>query len=562
MDRYYEVLEKLLQDITEMDEKEQFTYEGICDALESMCSLMRVSKVAVYYYENSRKELAGQGEEVIYYDTGEAGVEVSNKRLVTGSMAVVVCRVSMPVSAKPWSDIEKERAEVIHKTLMVFASRNRLKKVADQLTFYDEDGYRNNRYFVRYVQELADKDDLNGKVVVQYNLRHFTLVNQRFGKNAGDMVMRRYTREFENVIGDSGVVCRLGGDNFVTVFPGELFDEILVILSGKELDKAGLSGESVLVSSTAGVYYLPDDFVYSDPGDILDRVFAARRAAKNSGFEKVVYYNEEMEDERAKVRMVQGLFREAIYKEEFKVYYQPKVSVGGRLLSGAEALCRWVHDGEIVPPDKFIPILEQGEEICMLDFYMLEHVCRDISMWIEEDRDEVRVSVNFSRRHLKDIELVAHIINIIDKYEVPHKYIEIELTETTTDVEFKDLRRVVCGLQEAGIRTSVDDFGTGYSSLNLIRDIPWDVLKVDKCFLPNERDAEVMKETVMFSYVVSMAKEMGLECVVEGVETEAQLKALKDNNCDQAQGFFFDKPMPVEDFEDRLLHKFYAVNRG
>ena len=562
MDRYYEVLEKLLQDITEMDEKEQFTYEGICDALESMCSLMRVSKVAVYYYENSRKELAGQGEEVIYYDTGEAGVEVSNKRLVTGSMAVVVCRVSMPVSAKPWSDIEKERAEVIHKTLMVFASRNRLKKVADQLTFYDEDGYRNNRYFVRYVQELADKDDLNGKVVVQYNLRHFTLVNQRFGKNAGDMVMRRYTREFENVIGDSGVVCRLGGDNFVTVFPGELFDEILVILSGKELDKAGLSGESVLVSSTAGVYYLPDDFVYSDPGDILDRVFAARRAAKNSGFEKVVYYNEEMEDERAKVRMVQGLFREAIYKEEFKVYYQPKVSVGGRLLSGAEALCRWVHDGEIVPPDKFIPILEQGEEICMLDFYMLEHVCRDISRWIEEDRDAVRVSVNFSRRHIKDMELVAHIISIIDKYEVPHKYIEIELTETTTDVEFKDLRRVVCGLQEAGIRTSVDDFGTGYSSLNLIRDIPWDVLKVDKCFLPNERDAEVMKETVMFSYVVSMAKEMGLECVVEGVETEAQLKALKDNNCDQAQGFFFDKPMPVEDFEDRLLHKFYAVNRG
>ena len=562
MDRYYEVLEKLLQDITEMDEKEQFTYEGICDALESMCSLMRVSKVAVYYYENSRKELAGQGEEVIYYDTGEAGVEVSNKRLVTGSMAVVVCRVSMPVSAKPWSDIEKERAEVIHKTLMVFASRNRLKKVADQLTFYDEDGYRNNRYFVRYVQELADKDDLNGKVVVQYNLRHFTLVNQRFGKNAGDMVMRRYTREFENVIGDSGVVCRLGGDNFVTVFPGELFDEILVILSGKELDKAGLSGESVLVSSTAGVYYLPDDFVYSDPGDILDRVFAARRAAKNSGFEKVVYYNEEMEDERAKVRMVQGLFREAIYKEEFKVYYQPKVSVGGRLLSGAEALCRWVHDGEIVPPDKFIPILEQGEEICMLDFYMLEHVCRDISRWIEEDRDAVRVSVNFSRRHIKDMELVAHIISIIDKYEVPHKYIEIELTETTTDVEFKDLRRVVCGLQEAGIRTSVDDFGTGYSSLNLIRDIPWDVLKVDKCFLPNERDAEVMKETVMFSYVVSMAKEMGLECVVEGVETEAQLKALKDNNCDQAQGFFFDKPMPVEDFEDRLLHKFYALNRG
>ena len=164
----------------------------------------------------------------------------------------------------------------------------------------------------------------------------------------------------------------------------------------------------------------------------------------------------------------------------------------------------------------------------------------------------VRVSVNFSRRHLADVDLLEHILETIDKYKVPHEFIEIELTETTTDVEFNDLKRIVRGLQENGIMTAVDDFGIGYSSLNLIRDIPWNVLKIDKSFLPVPGDLLADEKKLMFKYVVAMAQSIGLECIVEGVETEEQLSILKDNACEFAQGYYFDKPLPVDEFERKL----------
>ena len=138
-----------------------------------------------------------------------------------------------------------------------------------------------------------------------------------------------------------------------------------------------------------------------------------------------------------------------------------------------------------------------------------------------------------------------------------HEYIEIELTETTTDVLFRDLKRVVCGLQEQGIWTAVDDFGIGYSSLNLIRDIPWNVLKVDKSFVPKNNEDQDNISNKMFKHVIMLAHDIGLECVIEGVESIDQLEVLRQNNCNIAQGYFFDRPLPLEDFEERIDRKIY-----
>jgi EAL domain-containing protein (putative c-di-GMP-specific phosphodiesterase class I) len=204
-------------------------------------------------------------------------------------------------------------------------------------------------------------------------------------------------------------------------------------------------------------------------------------------------------------------------------------------------------------------VLEETSDICKLDFFMLEQVCRHIRKWLDEGREVVRISVNLSRKHMMDSNLLTSIMEIIERYDIPHEYIEIELTETNTDVEFKDLQRIVGGLQKEKIYTSVDDFGIGYSSLNLIRVIPWNVIKVDRSFLPCGEENEDSVCNIMFKHVVSMAKEMGLECIVEGVETPAQLEVLRDNNCELAQGYLFDKPMPVEEFEKRLDMKRYAI---
>lgn len=284
----------------------------------------------------------------------------------------------------------------------------------------------------------------------------------------------------------------------------------------------------------------------------MDKILNAGQAARHAGGDEIIFYDEMMEEQRERNSRIQRMFPNAIRKKEFRVFYQPKVDVWGKELVGAEALCRWFHEDEIIPPVAFIPVLEQNTDICKLDFYMLEMVCRDIHRWLMEGKQVVRISVNLSRKHMLDVDLLEHILEIVDRNEVPHQYIEIELTETTTDVEFRDLKRVVSGLQQAGISTSVDDFGVGYSSLNLLREIPWNVLKIDKSLLPTEEDDEDSIRSVMFRYVVSMARALGLECITEGVETAEQVELLKKNNCDLAQGFFFDRPLPLESFEERL----------
>jgi EAL domain-containing protein (putative c-di-GMP-specific phosphodiesterase class I) len=264
-----------------------------------------------------------------------------------------------------------------------------------------------------------------------------------------------------------------------------------------------------------------------------------------------------MKQEKDRMKKVQTDFRNALDKEEFQVYYHPKVDIETREITGAEALCRWLKQGKIVPPMEFIPILEINTDICDLDFYMLEHVCQHIRKWLDEGRNVVRVSVNFSRKHLMDVDLLDHIISVVDKYQVPHEYIEVELTETTTDVQFRDLKRVVSGLQEQGIWTAVDDFGMGYSSLNLICDIPWNVLKVDKSFVPKDMSDAGSIMNLMFKHVISLAQDIGLECVIEGVETIDQLDVLRENHVNIAQGYFFDRPLPLEEFESRLDRKIY-----
>ena len=203
-------------------------------------------------------------------------------------------------------------------------------------------------------------------------------------------------------------------------------------------------------------------------------------------------------------------------------------------------------------PMEFIPILELNMDICKLDFYMFETVCRDIRKWLDEGKTVPRISVNFSRKHLGNPDVLGKILEIINRYEIRRKYIEIELTETTTDVEFKDLNRLVTGLRREGIYTSVDDFGNGFSSLNLIRAIPWDVIKIDRSLLPEVTDRDEELTSRMYRHIVAMANDIGLECVTEGVETKKQIDLLKENNCRIAQGFFFDRPMAEEEFAPLL----------
>ncbi|MBQ5311513.1 MAG: GGDEF domain-containing protein [Oscillospiraceae bacterium] len=520
-------------------------------AVADLCMILRVQKLTMAFYESRKHELFGKGIHYMLHDAGGECTDPIEKRSEAAGFGTSVFCAYPSADSAPWAEEDIVRVNMMLRMISVFSGRNRFLSIAEQATYHDDMGYYNVTYFKRYLDRLMQSDRLNGMTAVYFNLKHFSLINMQIGRAAGTFVMRSYIDHIIRIVGENGIVAHIGGDNFAIIVETERINSIINCFEGVDIVFDINTQETVNVSATAGIYTVPKGIGMEYSSEIMDKVSAAAHAARTNEKEDVVYFNDDMIASKEKLMAIQQLFPQAIKTGEFLVYYQPKVSLRDGRLSGAEALCRWKHEDVIIPPAEFIPVLERSMDICKLDFYMLDHVCQDIRRWLDEGREVVRISVNLSRKHMMDIDLLEHIIEIIDRNNVPHRYIEIELTETTTDVEFKDLKRVVNGLQNVGIYTSVDDFGIGYSSLNLIKEIPWNVLKVDRSFLPVEGD-DNSRRTVMFRYVIGMAQEMGLECIAEGVETPRQVQLLKENNCEFAQGFYFDKPLPVDEFETRM----------
>ena len=552
--RLYEQLASLTQIVNQKPEIQKI--EAIMNEISVM---LRLAKGVTHFYKNPGDEQRGIGETMCSYDIGAENIKpVHTVRFVTNLMSISTMTIYMTEDEEPLTDEELFKADLAMRTTLAFISRNRLQIIAEELAFFDDMGFRNIRSFFKFLAWNSKPGDFNGMAAIQYNLRHFALVNEEHGRAGGDMVLKNHYQHIETVIGKGGMVSRLGGDTFVCVCKQNDLPELLDYLNDAAV-LANPNGKTANISACAGVFQIPDGYTVSVPNDIMGKIMQSYQIAKVGAQGNIVFYSDMMLSEKERAGKIQKMLPEALQNGEFHVFYQPKVNIITGELCGAEALCRWFHDGQIVPPIEFIPVLEETSDICRLDFHMLEQVCKHIRKWLDAGKKPGRISVNLSRRHMTNAQLVDIIIEIIDRYDVPHKYIEIELTETTTDVEFKDLKRVVEDLQEHGICTSVDDFGIGYSSLNLIRVVPWDVLKVDRIFVPMDNESRESARSVMFKYVIAMAKELGLECIIEGVETKAQLKMLRELGCEAVQGYLFDKPLPLDEFEKRLDMQKYDV---
>ena len=549
----YSQLASLTQTVTQKPATEQI--EAI---LNEIAAMFRLSKGVTRFFRSPADEQLDRSEVMCSYDTGKEGKPVHTVRFVTRLMSITTMTVYMSEDEEPLTDDEMFKVDLTMRTAVAFISRNRLQSIAEELAFFDDMGFRNIRSFFKYMMWGNTPGKFNGKAALNYNLRHFSLINEKFGRKCGDTALTNHYRYIENLIGENGMVARLGGDAFVCICDQRDLPDLLDYLN-EAIVVIDDEGRTARLSSYAGVFYIPDGYEIRVPNDIMGKIMHAYQIARANKQGNIVFFSETLMSDKERSSRILNMFPIALSKNEFQVFYQPKVNIVTGEICGAEALCRWFHKGQIMPPIEFIPVLEETSEICKLDFYMLTRVCEHIRKWMDEGRNVVRVSVNLSRRHMTNPELLETIIGIIDKYRIPHEYIEIELTETTTDVEFRDLRRVVEGLQQQKICTSVDDFGMGYSSLNLIRVVPWNVLKVDKIFLPLDGESTESTRSVMFKYVVAMAKELGLECIVEGVETPAQLELLRSNNCELAQGYLFDKPLPLDEFEKRLDAKKYPI---
>ena len=498
-DLYYSYLERLTR---EMVSPEQICVEAVYEDLRELCKMLRVSKGVTTFFSSLAQERRGEGDIYVPYDNGAETDKALTIRSDLSGVLVGQCTVYHAKGDAPWTEDELSRIDTIQRMMLNFLSRDRMKMMIQRATLYDDAGYGNIRLFTQRVEEIGNEQGLRGFCAARIDLKHFSLINQQLGREMSNKVMKEYIRQLEETAGPEGVVSRLGGDNFVLLFRKENLTQVVKRLEGSPVQFGETNEGRVMVSAHAGILVIPDDYYYHDFGDLMDRIINAYNASKNGGRGDIVFSNEKMLEQKEQAMRIKHSFPMALQNEEILVFYQPKISVSTKNIVGAEALSRWYHNGKLMLPADFIPVLEQSMDICKLDFHVLEQVCRDLRRWLDEGKPVVRISVNLSRRHLIDLDLLDHILSIVDSYRIPDHLIEIELTETTTDVEFKDLKRIVTGLQEAGIYTSVDDFGVGYSSLNLIRDIPWNILKVDKNFLPlNEQNGQD-RLNIMFRHVV------------------------------------------------------------
>lgn len=362
-------------------------------------------------------------------------------------------------------------------------------------------------------------------------------------------------KNIEKTLAPDEILAHLGSDNFCALIKKEHSDKFLDTI-GNFIFTFVYEGEEYLFSfgATVGGAHLDEK---SNPGLVMMAINSAYLMARQN-HHAIEYFSPQLMMNVMRQKEILANFKYAINNNEFIIYYQPKVRVSDKKICGAEALVRWKKDGKIISPGEFITIFEKDGSIRELDFYVLETVCKFIKNNIIGKLEPIRISTNFSRLHLKDVNFAKKISDILDKYEIPHSFIEVELTESEDFSDYVIMEKVVDELRGIGVSTSIDDFGTGYSSLNMLKRTQLDLIKIDKSFIPEDSlNPATQKDFIMFKQIIDIAKSLGMETVAEGVETDLQYDYLKNVSCDIVQGYLFDKPLPEDIFLERLVKGCY-----
>ncbi len=486
----------------------------------------------------------------------EQGLKNHVRSFETGEKGSAVISV-YPEAGHEFTKDEINSIDFLLDNIFVLLSRARMLSLLNNIPLTDGlTGVPNVAGFMRFGNILIAKNTLQNYTGIFVNIKNFKFINQTIGPRNGDKLLIVFAQNTKRQLGADEMMARLGGDNFMVLIRRDHEEEFLRYLNSIQLKiNIGPSTRLFDIDVRAGIYHIEPDVSMND---LMANASTALNIARGAVKEDFVYFRKEMRESVLHAKRVSNLFHMALLNSEFVVYYQPKVDLYTNKLCGCEALVRWIQDGKIVPPMSFIPILEQEGSVCELDFYVFEQVCRDLRAWLDAGLNPVTVSSNFSKIHLLSDSLAADILAIIEKYDIPKDLIEIELTEMSSHDDNVTLSNFIDTMHAAGVRTSIDDFGTGYSSVNLLKDLNVDIIKLDRSFL-NEMELRTEKEAIVIRNIVNMIHELGMNVIAEGVETKGQADFLKSINCHMAQGFLYDKPIPHDDFEQRLINRVYLI---
>lgn len=414
----------------------------------------------------------------------------------------------------------------------------------------------NMQMFNQCIQEIIDEKTSKEFSAIRVHIKNLGLINELFSFDTGSKLLAEFAKSVLKCLLPNEKLFHSNGANFYAIIENEHINKFIFSVNHLSLSADVIPEDFPGISCRCGIYVLTGKETKVET--VINCVNSAYARAKKTVANDIVYYNSELNKSMIKSLMISQQLPSALADNEFMVVFQPKVSVEDHILIGAEALIRWNHDGKIVSPSEFISISETTGFIKRIDFFMLTEVCKNIAMWrdIGVDIKKIRVSINFSKGHFSQSGISERICSIVDMYNIPHKCIEIEITESSFLEELDNIKQGLDELRANGISTSIDDFGTGYSSISLLQSLHFDVIKFDKTFIDtvvkNTRAEIVMRD------IVHMAKDLKMEVVAEGVEDWEKLELMQSLGCDIIQGYVFDKPLIPQEFLKRLIQHQYA----
>ena len=425
------------------------------------------------------------------------------------------------------------------------ASDGKLNEQYDKLT-----GLYDGVTFCRMVKNAVAEDNEKKYALILFDIEKFKIVNELYGFDFADEVLEFIAFNMRNIFKETGaVICHFMSD-FFGIFTEYDSEEDLIEMVKQISSKTSLY-KNVPVSLSFGIHKIRDRSL--SPRLICDYANMAKKTVKGNRIVNYAFYTEKIKNRILEDKYIENEMEYALKNGQFSMYLQPKYNISTSEIIGAEALVRWVHPKKgLIMPDKFIPLFEKNGFIVNLDKYIWEQACIEIRKWIDSGQTPVPISVNVSRVNVGNPKLIEILDSLVEKYKIDKKYLELEITETVYYDDQNHLIETLNQLKKADYTLLMDDFGSGFSSLNMLKNTPFDILKIDRNFLNETMVTDKGKKIIL--HTISLLNDIGINTVAEGVETKEQAEYLLECGCNVAQGYYYSKPVELNVF-DEMFHK-------
>lgn len=417
-----------------------------------------------------------------------------------------------------------------------------------------EDPLTHHYNFNKFLAETKEKKNLSNYLLISCDIKEYKWFSEIYGENTANDLLITVIESMKSLCRTDELYCRESLDCFALLLNKDNSDRIKNRLF--KLTEI-IREQFVFKHKTATCYFhfaiYPIDENNIDIKQAFKKTNYARISLKDLSKDDIVYYQDEQYQEELQTKQMEEEFSIALLQDQFKVYIQPKVNLYDEHVKSGEILTRWLHPQKgLVPPSRFIPLFEKNGSLEQLDIYVLEKSLQVVKNWKDLYHKELSISINASKTYLFNVGYVNKLVELIKKYSISPKYIQVEITEETAINRKDELIRVLNHLKDNGIKIALDDFGSGYSSFNMLKDFTIDIVKIDQEFFKTNKQNQ-SKSNIIIKEVIELCHRLNIDVVAEGVETKEQIEFLKQYHCDYIQGFYYYKPMPIIEFEKKFV---------